>query len=58
MKTGLDHLPEDKCRELAHVVAALREGFAEAKSRAPSRAFATAGCSRSSCLAAKRAATT
>ena len=30
MKTNLDHLPEGKCRELAHVVEVLREGFASA----------------------------
>lgn len=27
MKTSLDHLPEAKRRELAHVVQVLREGF-------------------------------
>ncbi len=30
MKTSLDHLPEGKRRELAHVVNLIREGFAEA----------------------------
>lgn len=30
MKTSLDHLPEGKRRELAHVVDVIREGFAEA----------------------------
>lgn len=30
MKSSLDHLPEGKRRELAHVVAAVRAGFAEA----------------------------
>lgn len=30
MKPGLDHLPEGKRRELAHVVAVVRTGFAEA----------------------------
>jgi predicted nucleotidyltransferase/HEPN domain-containing protein len=30
MKSGLDHLPEGKRRELAHVVAAVRAGFVEA----------------------------
>ena len=33
MKTGLDHLPEAKRRELAHVVEVLREGFAFAIAR-------------------------
>src|SRR4051794_34824020 len=33
MRTELDHLPEAKRRELAHVVEVVREGFAEAISR-------------------------
>jgi predicted nucleotidyltransferase/HEPN domain-containing protein len=33
MRTDLDHLPEAKQRELAHVVEVIREGFAEAISR-------------------------
>lgn len=33
MRTDLDHLPEAKQRELAHVVEVVREGFAEAISR-------------------------
>jgi predicted nucleotidyltransferase/HEPN domain-containing protein len=33
MKTGLDHLPDAKRRELAHVVEVLREGFAFAVAR-------------------------
>ena len=33
MKTGLDHLPEAKRRELAHVVEVIREGFAFAIAR-------------------------
>ena len=33
MKNSLDHLPEGKRRELAHVVEIIREGFAEAISR-------------------------
>jgi predicted nucleotidyltransferase/HEPN domain-containing protein len=33
MRTGTDHLPEAKRRELAHVVDVIREGFAEAISR-------------------------
>src|SRR4051812_19175793 len=33
MRTELDHLPEAKRRELAHVVELIREGFAEAISR-------------------------
>jgi predicted nucleotidyltransferase/HEPN domain-containing protein len=33
MRTDLDHLPEAKRRELAHVVQVIREGFAEAISR-------------------------
>lgn len=33
MKTSLDHLPEAKRRELAHVVALVREGFAFATAR-------------------------
>ena len=28
VRTGLDHLPEGKRRELQHVVAIIREGFA------------------------------
>ncbi len=33
MQTGLDHLPESKRRELAHVVEILREGFSFATAR-------------------------
>ena len=33
MRTDLDHLPEAKQRELAHVVEVIREGFAQAISR-------------------------
>src|SRR3546814_9348049 len=33
MRTGLDHLPEAKRRELAHVVERIREGFAFAIAR-------------------------
>jgi predicted nucleotidyltransferase/HEPN domain-containing protein len=33
MRTGLDHLPEAKRRELAHVVEVIREGFAFATAR-------------------------
>ena len=33
MNTSLDHLPEGKCGELAHVVGIVREGFAAAIAR-------------------------
>lgn len=33
MRTTIDHLPEGKRRELAHIVQALRDGFAWATER-------------------------